>query len=115
VTTQAPGDLADAELHLHQAAQAASLLKFEVLCFVPMAIPDIAGVALGLRVNAYDPHGSHCEPSAPGVPFSTPSRHTSCGSGRSTPTGVVHAATSESVCPTINDMAQRFALIMPRL
>jgi hypothetical protein len=30
VTTQAPGDLADTEPHLHQAAQAASLLEFEV-------------------------------------------------------------------------------------
>jgi hypothetical protein len=44
------GDLALAHAHLHQAAQAASLLKAEVLYLCPMAAPDKAGSALGLRV-----------------------------------------------------------------
>jgi hypothetical protein len=45
-------NLAAAQTHLHQAAQAASLLKREVAVSVPMATPDIAGVALGLWIYA---------------------------------------------------------------
>ena len=43
-------DLPGAQTHLHQAAQAASLLNREGLYLIPMATPDIAGVALGLWI-----------------------------------------------------------------
>ena len=48
MVVERPGDFADAQDHLHQAAQAASLLKAEVTGSRFHGDPGIAGVALGL-------------------------------------------------------------------
>ena len=65
VTFQAPGDLADANPLSIRLRRRHLSSRSRCVDVVPMAIPDIAGVALGLRVNAYDPHGCHYEPSLP--------------------------------------------------
>ena len=51
ITTQTAGDLADAEPHLHQIAQATSLLKREVAVSGSQGEPGIAGVASDLRAR----------------------------------------------------------------
>jgi hypothetical protein len=49
ITTQRAGDLADAKPHLHQTAQATSLLKREVAVIGSQGEPGIASVASDLR------------------------------------------------------------------
>jgi len=48
VTVHAPGNLTDAQIHLHRAAQAASLLKREVAVCLSHGDPGHNRVALGL-------------------------------------------------------------------